>query len=149
MLLGLRAQPREDTGLSPAESVYGAPIVLSNGFLQCDEFAVDSIIQNFKKTLDAPVFSLPRHNTSSSLALPSELPAQLLFAQLVWVRRSGAVPPLRPMYDSPYAVLRRGSCSFTLQVGPREEIVGVSRLKAGRRARQPTPPRPTAGQAPR
>jgi hypothetical protein len=27
--------------------------------LQCDELAVDSIIKNFKKTLDAPVFSLP------------------------------------------------------------------------------------------
>jgi hypothetical protein len=44
VLLGLRAQPREDTSLSPAESVYGAPIVLPNEFLQCDELAVDSII---------------------------------------------------------------------------------------------------------
>jgi hypothetical protein len=30
VLLGLRAQPREDTGLSPAEAVLGAPIVLPN-----------------------------------------------------------------------------------------------------------------------
>jgi hypothetical protein len=30
VLLGLRAQPREDTGLSPAEAVFGAPIVLPN-----------------------------------------------------------------------------------------------------------------------
>jgi hypothetical protein len=44
--LGLRAQPREDTGLSPAKSVFGAPIVLPKEFLQCDEFAVDSIIKN-------------------------------------------------------------------------------------------------------
>ncbi len=27
VLLGLHAQPREDTGLSPAEAVFGAPIV--------------------------------------------------------------------------------------------------------------------------
>jgi transposase InsO family protein len=33
VLLGLRAQPKEDTGLSPAESVFGAPIVLTNEFL--------------------------------------------------------------------------------------------------------------------
>ncbi len=46
VLLGLRAQPREDTGLSPAESVYEAPIVLPNEYLQSDEFAVDSIIKN-------------------------------------------------------------------------------------------------------
>jgi hypothetical protein len=130
VLLGLRAQPREDTGLSPAESVYGAPIVLPNEFLQSEELAVDSIIKNFKNTLDAPAFSLPRHNPSSSLALPSELPAHFLSARLVWVCCSGAVPPLQPLYDGPYAVIRHGGRSFTLQVRPREEIVAMSRLKA-------------------
>ncbi len=30
VLLGLRTQPRKDTGLSPAEAVFGAPIVLPN-----------------------------------------------------------------------------------------------------------------------
>ncbi len=30
VLLGLQAQLREDTGLSPAETVFGAPIVLPN-----------------------------------------------------------------------------------------------------------------------
>jgi hypothetical protein len=48
VILRLRAQPREDTGLSPAESVYGAPIVRPNEFLQCDELAVDSIIKILK-----------------------------------------------------------------------------------------------------
>jgi hypothetical protein len=33
VLLSLQAQPREDTCLSPAESVFGAPIVLPNEFL--------------------------------------------------------------------------------------------------------------------
>jgi hypothetical protein len=37
---------REDTGLSPAESIFGAPIVLPNEFLQSDELAVDSIISS-------------------------------------------------------------------------------------------------------
>ena len=32
VLLGLRAQPREDNGLSPAESVFGCPLVLPNEF---------------------------------------------------------------------------------------------------------------------
>ncbi len=34
ILLGLCAQLREDTGLSPAEAVFGAPIVLPNEFLK-------------------------------------------------------------------------------------------------------------------
>jgi hypothetical protein len=114
----------------PAESVFGAPTVLPNEFLQGDEVAVDSIIKNFQKTLDALAFSLPRHNSSSSLALPGELLAQLLSAQLVWVRRGGAVPLLRPLYDGPYAVICRGGRSFTLQIGSWEEVVAVSRLKA-------------------
>jgi hypothetical protein len=41
VLLGLRAQPREDTGLSPAEAVFGAPIVLPNEFLKNEELSVD------------------------------------------------------------------------------------------------------------
>jgi transposase InsO family protein len=57
VLLGLRAQPREGTGLSPAESVFGAPIVLPNEFLQSEELAVESIIKQFQKTLVAPAFS--------------------------------------------------------------------------------------------
>jgi hypothetical protein len=72
VLLGLRAQPREQTGLSPAEAVFGAPIVLPNEFLQNKELSDDSIIKHFSKTLDAPAFSLPRHN--SSLQLHSKLP---------------------------------------------------------------------------
>ncbi len=73
---------------------------------------------------------MPRHNSSSSLALPRELPAQLLSAWLVWVRCGGTVPPLRLLYDSPYAVIHRGSRSFMLRIGSTEEFVAVSRLKA-------------------
>ncbi len=38
VFLGLRSQPREDTGLSLAEAVYGVPLVLPNEFLQVEEF---------------------------------------------------------------------------------------------------------------
>jgi hypothetical protein len=43
VLLSLRAQLREDTGLSPAEAVFGAPIVLPPEFLQGDGIYVDTI----------------------------------------------------------------------------------------------------------
>jgi hypothetical protein len=91
-LLLLRPQLREGNGLSPAEAVFGAPIVLPNEFLQTDEISVDSIIKNFSKTLDAPASSLPRHN--SSIQLPSELPAELLSAHIVKVPRGSVVPPV-------------------------------------------------------
>ncbi len=75
MLLGLRAQLREDTGLSPAEAVFGAPIVLPNDFLQNEEMSVDAIIKNFSKTLYVPAVSLPMHNSSAQLS--DELPGDL------------------------------------------------------------------------
>jgi hypothetical protein len=128
VLLGLRAQPREDTGLSLAEAVFGAQIVLPNEFLQNNELSVDTIVKNFSKTLHVSAPSLPRRNSSTDL--PSELPAELLSAPLVWVCRGGLVPPLKPLYDGPYAVPRRGPCSFTIRVGSWDEVVAVSRLKA-------------------
>ncbi len=76
MLLGLRAQPREDSGLSPAEAVFGAHIVLPYEFLQNDELSVDTIVKKFSQTLHVSAPSLPRHNSSTEL--PSELPAELL-----------------------------------------------------------------------
>ncbi len=99
MLLGLRAQPREDSGLSPAEAVFGAQIILPNEFLHKDELSVDTIVKKFSQTLHVSAPSLPRHNSSTEL--PSELLAELLSAPLVWVRRGGLVPTLQPLYDGP------------------------------------------------
>ncbi len=55
-----------------------------------DELSVDTIVKNFSKTLHVSAPSLPRHNSSTEL--PSELPAELHSAPLVWVRRGGLVP---------------------------------------------------------
>ncbi len=129
VLLGLRAQPKEETGLSLAEAVFGAPIVLPNEFLQNDELSVASIIKKCSKILLVPASSLPRHNSSTEL--PSELPAELLSTPLFWVRAGAAsFHPLQLLYDGPYAVLRHGPPSFTIRVGLRDVVVAVSRLKA-------------------
>jgi hypothetical protein len=50
MLLGLKAQPREDTGLSLSKAVFVAQIVLPNKFLQNDKLLVDTIVKIFSKT---------------------------------------------------------------------------------------------------
>ncbi len=100
---------------------------------------------------------MPRHNCSSSSGLPRELPAELLSARLVWIRRGIAAPPLHPLYDGPFTVIHRGTRSFTLQVGTREEIVAVSRLKActaadavpGSPRRRPLGKRPGGSAAPK
>jgi hypothetical protein len=67
VLLGLRAQLREDTGLYPVEEVFDAQIVLPNEFLQNDELSVDTIVKKFSKTLHDSAPSLPRQNSSTDL----------------------------------------------------------------------------------
>jgi hypothetical protein len=96
--------------------------------LQNEEMSVDAIIKNLSKTLHVPAVCLPRHN--SSIQLQDELPGDLLSAPLIWVCQGGVIPPFQPLYDGPYAVLRRGPCSFIIQVRSRGEVIAVSRLKA-------------------
>jgi hypothetical protein len=86
--------------------------VLPNELLQNDEVAVENIINKFNNTVDAPVYSLPRHNSSQKL--PDELPDDHVAACLVWVRRDTASKPLQRPYDSPFAVVARGLRAFTV-----------------------------------
>jgi hypothetical protein len=73
---------------------------------------------------------LLRLGTILAPSFPSELPAELLTNPLVWVCRGGVIPPLQPLYNGPYAVLRRGPCSFTIRVRARDKVVAISHLKA-------------------
>ncbi len=51
VLLGLRAQLREDTGLFIAEAVSGTPIVLLSEFLHGEEISVDNISKKFENRM--------------------------------------------------------------------------------------------------
>ena len=95
------------------------------------ELSVTQFLSNMQRVLDNPLLPVTgtRHNTAASRAAPTELPAALLTAPYVLVRRDGHVPPLELLYDGPYAVLRRCPQYFTIQLGDREEVVSTSRLK--------------------
>jgi hypothetical protein len=60
---------------------------------------------------------------------PPRLPDDLARATMVFVRRDGHVPPLQPLYDGPYAVLRRSLHHFTLRIGDKVDKVSTLRLK--------------------
>jgi hypothetical protein len=126
VLLGLRAQPRKDTGLSPVEAVFGAQIVLPNEFLQHDELSVDTIGKKFAKTLHVSAPSLPRHNSSTEM--PSELPAELLSAP-----SSGSVGAAWFHPFSRSTTAPTGFCAAApsqIRVGSWDKVVAVSRLMA-------------------
>jgi transposase InsO family protein len=49
ILLSLRAAPREDDGISPAERTYGSPLVVPGQFLNQNEIDVDTVHTNVNK----------------------------------------------------------------------------------------------------
>jgi hypothetical protein len=144
VLMGLRSQPREDSNISPAQAVYGTPLVLPNQFLSIDD---DETMNKFLVQINNILnnsSSLPRHNVAADRELPEDLPPDLWAADRVWVRRCGHVPPLTPLYDGPYAVLQRSLRTFKLQIGAKEDQVSTSRLKPCS-ASTPTASPPTRG----
>ena len=59
----------------------------------------------------------------------NRLPKSLWKADLVYIRRGGAAPPLSPPYSGPFPVLQRSPKSFTVDLGDRTDVVSVDRLK--------------------
>ena len=127
VLLGLRSAPREDSSASAAQAVYGSDLVLPGQFLSAPDPPPQEFLQDLTRTMSG--FSPPPVRHNSATVTPSDLPAALLSAEMVLVRRDGPKPPLSPVYDGPYLVLARTSRYFRLQLGDRADNVSVERLK--------------------
>jgi transposase InsO family protein len=142
VLLGLRSSPREDTNISPAQALYGTPLVLPNQYLSInnEQTMNESIIQ-----IDNILKNLPmtRHNTAADKEPPQDLPQELWAADRVWVRRGGHAPPLAPLYDGPYTILQRSLRHFRLQMGDRKDNLSTSRLKPCAGGAAPARPAPS------
>ena len=131
ILLYLRATPREDTGLSPAEATYGSPLVLPGQFLEGKEAPTPAFFNQLREAMSNFLPTPACHNIPADDLPPEELPQDLLQAEHVLVWRDGFTrSPLAPRYDGPYRVKKRALHYFTLQMGDKEEKVSVHRLKA-------------------
>jgi hypothetical protein len=106
VLLGLRAAAREDDGSTPAQEVFGSPLILPGQFLDSPERPPKTFLEQFSKTLSAAEHSATRHNIAAARRPPPQLPDDLARAPTVFVKRDGQLPPLQPLYDGPYTVIR-------------------------------------------
>jgi len=122
VLLGLRAAPKEESGISSAEVLFGVPLTLPGQFIAAAEPDVPQLLKQLR---DVPVIA----TRAPSSPPPSEPPAALQHADLVYVRVDGSSPPLAPQYRGPYRVLSRGPKYFSLQIGDQPDTVSVDRLK--------------------
>ena len=58
-----------------------------------------------------------------------QIPAALARAEFVFVRHGAWRIPLTRPYDGPYRVKKRGEKYFVLQVGTKEQVISIDRLK--------------------
>jgi transposase InsO family protein len=126
VLLGLRAAPKEDSGVSSAEMVLGEALVLPS---QPAATGQPPPGRSYRDVLVSPT---PRHIPTRPLppaAAGEGLPAAIQRCQTVYIRKGGTVPLLAALYAGPYQVVERRPKTFTVLVGEKVEVVSVDRLK--------------------
>ncbi len=88
VLMGLRAAPTEDTGVSATEVVFGAPLVLPGQILDTEELPLADFIAKLRQS------GLPPPSSPLSYALMAAKPAAaLLSAAFVYSGRAARSPP--------------------------------------------------------
>ncbi len=121
VLFGLRAAPKEDSAVSSAELVFGAPFTLPGQLLTSPETPVEDVVETLRSA--QPLVTRPLTYAEAASGLQS-----LQRAEFVYVRKGGVVPPLSPLYQGPYKVLDRREKFFKLEIGGRPEVGSVDRL---------------------
>jgi hypothetical protein len=104
VLLALRAAPHEDSAASPAESVYGAQLVLPGEFLGTPEAPTEAFLERVRAAAAAVPVQPAQHKVAADKKPPAVLPADLMAARMVLVQVDGHKPPLALLYNGPYLV---------------------------------------------
>jgi hypothetical protein len=140
VLLGIRAAPKDDTGVSSAELVYGCRLALP-GELQVPSPPISDgalVVPQPPPPHDTRLGGRRRQQDTAGVSLPPALEQ----AKYVYVRRGYCGKPLSPVYSGPYEVVRRAAKFFILRVGDEEQSFSVDRLKphTGQQPVKPQPP---------
>jgi hypothetical protein len=110
VLLGIRAAPKEDCGISAAEAVFGIPLTLPGQAARPAERS------------SHPVITV-KPRTYAEVARPHPQP------RFLYVRRGQHCAPGSPIFDGPYAVKSWGAKYFEVQVGDKCERISIDRIK--------------------
>jgi hypothetical protein len=132
VLLDINNAPKEDTGKSAAQMVYGASLTLPAQLAAGEELPVDEILRDLSNPAPIPT----RHGQQEA---PTETPAILAAADMVYVRKGNQLQPLAQPYSGPYKVLERGPKYFRLDIGGKNTAVTVDRLKPHTGTTETTP----------
>lgn len=127
VLLGLRAAPRSDTGVSAAQLTYGCSIRLPGDFFDNTDRSTKmdyDYVDNLRRAIGE------YKEAGYSKKNPNIYVHQdLQTCKNVFLRVDTGHRSLQPPYEGPYPVLRRDKKVFTLQLPGREANISIDRLK--------------------
>jgi hypothetical protein len=146
-MLGLRAAPKEDTGVSSAELAFGAALTLPGELLVTPEASTEALVEQIRSGFS--LFQPMPGRRQAVAASEPQVPPSLQDASYVYILRGAVAPTLEPKYQGPYLVLEKYPKYFKVAVGSAVETVTVDRLKGHRGCSpvQPAPP-PRRGRPP-
>jgi hypothetical protein len=123
VLLGLRVAPREDSGVSVAELVFGSPLSLPGQFFSAAEPPPSSFVQQLRSAVPCVA------DKSGCSPPPAPPPASLCSARFVYVRSPPVSPGLAPAFRGPYRVRVPGVKFFVIDIGGKPSAVSVDNIK--------------------
>ena len=86
---------------------------------------LDTFLRKVERAIDGLAVYPPHHVRQVS---PSQLPAALVAAKFVFVRKDAVIPTLTPGCRGPYLLLDRWSKYFCFQIGSKQASVSVNHL---------------------
>ena len=129
VLLGIRTSTRDDSAISPAHLLYGAPLRLPGEFFPSQSTlpasSSDFVVQLQTAIRDMTPFPADFNSGPRKLSVPSSL----MTCPAVFVRVDAVKRPLTPPYTGPFEVLDRGAKTFVLLRAGKPWTVSVDRLK--------------------
>ncbi|XP_071444926.1 uncharacterized protein [Hetaerina americana] len=130
VLLGIRAVWKADIEASPAEMVYGQPVVTSSTrrvFVPREWPADDH--RNFALQLRQHFCTIRPVHASQHGEKSVFLYQDLSFTSHVFVRNDATNLPLQPPYEGPLPVIRREPKFFAVNVRDKENSISIDRIK--------------------
>ena len=124
-LLGLRTTPKADINVSPAEMVFGDPLVVPGEFFPVEPISETLELQRarFAAANFKPIN--PRRNFRNIY-----IPRDLMKCEFVFVRKDSHRVPLTPPYQGPYQVIQKSDKAFLVKLKHNhEDWVSIDRLK--------------------